>query len=263
MLLRSQPLAPDVSKRFRGDEEIEAMSERNIKSQRIDKMFGDILDTIGKRKISLKKRIRFRGRRIKDAFYDLKYTIRNHKKWHKTMKALRPWEGFSGILDVMLTHLRDYVATEEQYGHAAEECKNRKIASARETIELLARMKEPEEYTNRRRKEVKAKYPEYKYLVTEYENGGTSYSGDFVAQGNGWAGMESGAEPREGYFEFVDGRFELAVSPEQAKTDRLLAEIRQYHEESHTAYEQAEFDSNNDFEKLGQLLKEHLYSWWD
>ena len=45
--------------------------------------------------------------------------------------------------------------------------------------------------------------------------------------------------------------------------DRLLAELIQYHEEIDNAYEQAEIDSDNDFERLGELLKENLYTWWD
>ena len=265
MLLRSQPLAPEISKRIKqnSDEEFLAMSERNIKSQRIGKMFDDILSGEGKRKIKLKTRLKWRLKHIKEFFYDFKYTYRNRKKWHNTMKVLRPWEGFNGLINVMMTHLNDYVLHEEQYGHSTEEYRNQKIASAKETIELLIRMKEPNDYSNRCRKEVEAKYPKYLNLITEYEIGGTSVSGDFVAQDNGWVGIESGADPRDGYFEFIDGRFELAISPDQAETDRLLAEIRQYHDELHTAYERAEFDSDEDFEKLGQLLKDHLYSWWD
>ena len=65
------------------------------------------------------------------------------------------------------------------------------------------------------------------------------------------------------YFEFVNGRFELVNSPDQAETDRLLAELSKYHEEIKNAYKQTEADSDNDFERLGQLLKENLYSWWD
>ena len=193
----------------------------------------------------------------------MKYSIRNHFKWRKTINGIRPWEGFDGLIRVMQTHLRDYISTEEKYGYSLEEYKKHKIATATETVELLDRMKKPDEYLGRCRNEVEAKYPEYKSLITEYENGGTSSGGDFVAQGNGWVGMEAGKDPRKGYFEFVNGRFELVDSPNQAETDRLLAELSKYHEEIKNAYKQAEADSDNDFERLGQLLKENLYSWWD
>ena len=95
------------------------------------------------------------------------------------------------------------------------------------------------------------------------ESGSASYSGDFVVQGNGWAGKESGKDTREGYFEFVDGKFELAYSLNQTETDRLLAELVNYHEEINNAYKQAEIDSDKDFERLGELLKENLYTWWN
>jgi hypothetical protein len=157
----------------------------------------------------------------------------------------------------------DYIEVEEKFGHSAKEYRNQKIASAKETLKLLERMKEPLEYSSIRREEVDAKYPKYLSLVTEYKKGGTCFSGRFIAQGDGWTGMESGKEPRVGYFEFVNGRFELANSPDQSETDRLIDEINRYNEEVSGAYEQAEADSDKDFECLGKLLKENLYSWWD
>jgi hypothetical protein len=57
-------------------------------------------------------------------------------------------------------------------------------------------MKEPDEYLHKPRKEVDARYPEYKGIVTIYKNGGSCYSGDFIPQGNGWVGKESGNDPR-------------------------------------------------------------------
>ena len=124
-------------------------------------------------------------------------------------------------------------------------------------------MNEPDVYYDKRRQEVESRYPEYKGLLTEYKNGGSSYCGDFIAQGNGWAGKESGENPQAGYFEFVNGRFQLAESPDKNETDRLLTELENYHVELANAYKQAEIDSEKDFEHLGQLLKENLYSWWD
>ena len=259
MLLNSQPLDPKFCDKFKVDDNDE--SERKIKSQHIGKMFDDIIDD--KRKIGLKTRIDWIWRDIKGVFYDMKYAIRNRFKWRKTVSGLRPWEGFDGLINVMQTHLRDYIKTEEKYGHSLEEYKNKKIATAKETVEILERMKDPIEYPTKRRDEVESRYPKYQFLITHYESGSTSYSGDFVAQDNGWAGIESGKDPRKGYFEFIDGRFELAESPDQTETDRLLAELMKYHEEIVNAYKQAEIDSDNDFERLGELLKENFYTWWD
>jgi len=239
------------------------MKNQNITSQRVGKMFDDFEFDRVNRKVSIKTRISWKHRRIKDFYYDSKYTIRNHLIWHKTLKRIRPWEGFSGLISVMQTHLDDYIKTEEKYGISEEKFKQNKIATAKQTVELLERMKEPIDYSVRCRDEVDAKYPEYKSLITNYENGSTSTSGRFIAQGNGWTGIESGADPRDGYFEFVEGIFELVTSPDQDKTDILLNELRMYNDAVNAAYLQAETDSDEDFERLYLMLKENLYSWWD
>ena len=105
-------------------------------------------------------------------------------------------------------------------------------------------------------------YPDYKSLITEYDDS-TSVSGDFTPQSDGWVGMESGKDPRSGYFEFEDGVFTQKESPDQRETDRLLDELRSYHQDQKLAYEQAEKNAETDFTRLGQLLREHLYTWWD
>jgi len=196
-------------------------------------------------------------------FYDIKYAVRNHLKWRRTISELRPWEGFDGLIAVMQMHLQDYLETEEKYGHSAEEYKKLKIAYVKETLEILGRMKEPDEYFGKLREEINSRYPKYQRLISKYKNGGSSSSGDFVAQGNGWVGRESGNDTREGYFEFVNGKFELAVSPNQSETDMLLAELAKYHEEISDAYKQSRIDSDKDFERLFELLKQNMYSWWD
>ena len=266
MLKSSQPLDPKFCKKYELDsnKEAELMNEQNIQLQRIGRMF-DFIDTdeMVERRPSLRTRLRWKWHQIKDGYYDRKYTIRNHLKWHKTMRKLRPWVGDDGLITVMQAHLRDYVLCEIKYGHSEKNYKKQKIASAKEAIKLLQRMKNPDGYIRRRRNAVEVRYPKYQTLITEYTTGGTSFSGDFVVQGNGWVGRESGKDPREGYFEFVDGHFELVDSPDQKETDRLLDEHKKYCEELTAAYIRAESDSDRDFERLGVLLKENLYRWWD
>ena len=259
--MRSQPLDPKFNKKLglSDEHDVPDDSEKAILSQRIGKMFDDIRAS----KPSFSLRIQWTIRGLRGRRYDIKFAIRNRWKWRKTLNRLRPWEGFDGLLTVMITHLRDYIECEETYGHTTPEYKSQKIASAKETVALLERMREPDEYSSRRRSEVESYYPKYKSLITKYVSGGTCISGDFVPQGNGFVGTESGKDPRSGYFEFVDGRFTLAESPDQAETDRLLAEVKQYHEDIANAYRQAGADSDADFARLAELLKENLYSWWD
>ena len=257
MLIRYQPLDAKTSKKF--DKYQDDFNERDIESQRVGRMFDDH-DNV---KIDLVTRLGWKWRSVKGFYHDVRYTFMNHFKWRKTLRRIRPWEGFSGLIDVMQTHLTHYVDCEEKYGHSEESFREGKINSAKEVIALLERMQEPIDYSIRRRDEVDARYPEYQSLITEYKQGGSCHSGRFVAQGKGWVGYESGANPRRGYFDFINGVFELAESPNQVETDKLLAELDEYDKEVTAAYKHAEADSEADFDKLGQLLKKHLYSWWD
>ena len=163
----------------------------------------------------------------------------------------------------MVTHLNDFIENEVKYGNAEESHKERVISTAKATVELLQRMANPHDYAILKRNAVDERYPRYKYLVTDFIDGSTSYSGRFVSQGDGWVGMESGTNPRSGYFEFVNSLFQLADSPNQVKTDELLDELARYNDDVELAYRQAEEDSDRDFERLHELLKENLYSWWD
>ena len=233
---------------------------RKVISQRIGRMFDD-LDM--KSKIDLATRLDWMWRDVKGVYHDVKSVIRNHIKWHKTLRQIRPWEGFDGLFSVVRTHLAHYAALEKKYGSSVNSSRKRKIASATQALKLLKRLQDPSEYSNRRLDKVKAKYPAYKSLITEYTNGSTSFSGSFVAQGAGWAGRESGKDPREGYFEFVGGRFELLDSPDHAETNRLLSELDAYHQDRSLAYQLAQKDADRDFARLCKLFKEHLYTWWD
>ena len=259
MLKVSKQLDP---KRFKTKEPDirDDFSDKNIKSQRIGKLF----DSIEKdNKISLKTRMKWRWRDIKNAYHDVCYRRRNRRVWRKTLDEIRPWEGFHGLLTVMQTHLRDYMETEEKHGHSAEEERNRCIASVKKTLDILERMKEPDEYYFRLKAAVDARYPDYKSLITHYNKGGVGSSGNFVAQGGGWVGMEAGKDPRIGYFEFINGKFDLVQSPDQTETDRLITELGQYNKEIQNAYKQAEADLHVDFARLAELLKDNMYSWWD
>ena len=261
MLIRSQPIDPKFCGKFNISDTDEPKAEPAISNQRVGKMFDDLIDN--KKRPGLLIHLKWKKTGVVDKYKNIKHTVRNHFKWHKTMSKLRSWEGFDGLLTVMQTHLKDYVETEEKYGISLEEYKQHKITTAKETIEILERMSEPDEYSFKRREDVDIRYPKYSYLISEYKAGGRCYSGNFVPQGQGWAGKESGTAPREGYFEFVDGRFESVESPDDAETNRILSELARHNDEVSEAYRQAEADSDRDFDRLGKLLKENLYSWWD
>ena len=74
MLIRSQPLDKKISDKLelRSRAEFEAMTEQNITSQHIGKMFDDILEDHQNRKIGFRKRISWKWRDIRDKCYDLR-----------------------------------------------------------------------------------------------------------------------------------------------------------------------------------------------
>jgi len=260
MLINSQPLNEETSTKFaKYDKEIELMTEENIVSLCIGSMFDDRRE----RKIGIKTRLKWLLFNLRCTLNKIRCVFRNHFVWSKTLSYIRPWDGFYGVLQIISTHLVDYIKYEEKHGHSTEEYKNRKIETARETITILQRLGNPVDYISKRTDEVEALYPKYKQLISRYKYGGCSFSGHFIAQENGWTGEESGKDPRAGYFEFRDGKFELAKSPNQTETDRLLEQLENYCKDTEAAYRQATIDADNDFDRLSQLLKENLLTWWD
>jgi hypothetical protein len=257
-MLHTQPLDSEISKKLDShDTKIEALPEK----QYMGRMFESLLES----KITLKMRLSWLGRYISDAWYDFKYMVKNWVNWRKTVSALRPWEGFDGVLTLVRKHLKDYLETEEKYGHSEKSYREAKIKSIKKCLEILERLQK-DEYDENALSEVYAKYPEYKQLITEYSDGSTSCSGDFIALGNGWAGIEAGAAPRRGYFESVNGKFELtAISDEsvQVEVERILAQIESYYADLKEAYENAEKNLEDDKRRLGELLNRHFFSWWD
>jgi len=263
--MRSKPVDEKrLPKGFLDIDESKDTSEEKILSQGIGSMidyfgFNDFKDE----KISIKERLEWKFQKYKDKYFDFKLKKRNRKVWRKTVDELYPRSGYDGMLKVMCTHLQDFMDTVQKHSYIAEEERNRIIQSVKDTIVLLKRMSKPHEYYSRLERAIDARYPKYQSLISEYEDGSIGFGGHFVGQGSGWVGYESGNDPREGYFEFVDGKFELVKSPDQKETDRLLAQLHQYAAESQNAYKQAEEEINADFARLAELLKENLYSWWD
>ena len=102
MPIRSQPLSAEISAKLEKQDDTE--NDRVIKSQRIGKMF-DWADDHTERKVDLKTRLEWKWRDFKGLFHDIKHTILNHIKWHKTMKKIRPWEGFDGISQAQASRL--------------------------------------------------------------------------------------------------------------------------------------------------------------
>jgi len=256
-MIRSQEISEKTVKKLKLDKQ-KPRGEEVIRSQKI----GTMLDDIGITKVTVFDRVRWLKRDMKGFYHDFRYIIINHIKWHKTLSKIRPWEGFDGVLEVMQNHLKDYIGAEEKYGISVEEHRQHKIKSAKATVILLKRLQAPDTYWMRRVNELKKKYPKYKSLISN-TNYGTSYNGSFLKQGNGWAGYESGKNPREGYFEFINSVFTLTESPNQNETDKIISRMKQYHIDYKEATKQGKLDKDRDMQRLFKILENNFYSWWD
>lgn len=260
MLIQSQPLDPEFFGEI-DEKTSKSRKESPIVSQRMGYMFDKLFEE--DRKIKLSTRISWMWRRVTDLYYNIKWSIRNHIRWHRALSSIRPWDGCDGMITVMKEHLQDYLLTEVKYGHSHPEYKKAKMDSVRDTVNLLERMRDSHAYLSRRQDAVESHYPKYLYMITEHEDGSVSYSGDFIDYDAGFVGTESGSNPQEGYFELIDGRFELVYGNDLDEVARLLNQIKSYYKERQEAYDLAQQDSDNDFEKLKQLLQDNMYSWWD
>jgi ketol-acid reductoisomerase len=162
-------------------------------------------------------------------------------------------------------HLKDYLETEVKYGHSEKSYREAKINSVKECLEILERLQK-DKYNENALNEVYSKYPKYKQLITKHSDGCTSYSGEFIALGNGWAGIEAGANPRRGYFECVNGKFELTTISDksvQAEIEQRLDQIERYHADWKKAIKNSDKCMEDDKRRLGELLNQHFFSWWD
>ena len=144
MLMQSQPLDPKVCEKMGLDKKDDdsGFSDDKIKEQFIGNMFDRFFGDDGKQKITLGLRLHWLNRSIKDFIFDTKYAIRNHFKWRKTVRKLRPWDGYGGLISVMITHLNDYIETEIKYGHSLEEYKQGELDSDKDFDRLGQLLKE-------------------------------------------------------------------------------------------------------------------------
>jgi hypothetical protein len=95
MLLHSQPLDSKYCENSKlNNKEISGFSKKQIKTQSIGKMFDHLLDDDKKQKIGLGVRFNWLWRDITEVFYNIKFSIRNHFVWRKTIGKLRPWGRF-------------------------------------------------------------------------------------------------------------------------------------------------------------------------
>ena len=71
----SQPISDKAAKKLGLNDDDSAYEERDVKAQRMGKLFDDI--GFGDKKINLKTRLGWKWKDLKGFYSDIKYTVRN------------------------------------------------------------------------------------------------------------------------------------------------------------------------------------------
>jgi len=233
----------------------------DIISQRIGSLFDGVIEQIKQPAFSI--RIKRCFRIFQNFYYSIKWSIRNHIKWHKVLTHIRPWEGYEGLIEVMMYHLKDYVIYERNYGIGSSEYKQDKISSVVRALELLNKLEEPHDYAISRISAIADKYPSFKHLINLYNNGTLESIGLFISYGSGWVGIEDYEKGLYGYYEIVDNILKRVSIVDNDETNKLINDILEYNKYNDQAYIEAEKEINKDFDELYHIFKDNLYSWWN
>ena len=148
-------------------------------------------------------------RRVATWFGNIKRGIWRYFRWRKSLEHYYPWDTPS-FLPMFVNHLEEYIAIEKKYGTATHECKEYKISTAQEAVDILQRII-ADEYIQIHREPVEKKWGEFPYEKTTYANGSTGYK----------------HLTPDGYDEDIHTAYEKAADDEQADLKRLGELIEQ------------------------------------
>jgi hypothetical protein len=170
---RSQPLDMTNEKLLKRlgikekTEEEKAAGREVVKVETVDEMFEfTYKDTIVKKILRPFRRLKLR-----------------YKNWRNRRKAISlfkeqltdyyPWSIMSG-LQLFSRHLELYIKLEKKAGRSTKECREYKISTAQETLDILKRIV-AEDYDRQYLAAVEAKWGKFPYEKTTYANGDTSF----------------------------------------------------------------------------------------
>ena len=172
-VFRSQPIELSKEKLIKlGIEEKNEDEERKerkiIKTEIVD----DMLD-FSDHRITPFIRIRWFLRHISDKWFDIKWDIRNYFVWKKVISHHRPWD-IRCFFPLFEKHLELYIDTEKRYGIAVKECRDYKIATAQEALDIIKRLL-VDDYSSVYTDTVKDKWGKFPYEKRTYEDGSISF----------------------------------------------------------------------------------------
>lgn len=170
-MTRSQPLNPKLLKKLGIHEETEEeriAGQRVIKTEIVDSMFD-----FSNKKTTMLDKLGFVSWRLKTCYSNIKWSARNLFTWYSIISKYRPWD-IHYFLPIFVKHLELCIAHEKRFGHSTEECKNCKISTAQEAVDIIKRIID-NDYVSKYRDAVDNKWGKFPYKKTTYANGNKGY----------------------------------------------------------------------------------------
>jgi hypothetical protein len=223
---------------------------------------GTFEDSLGNVKITILDRLDWLRKDLRGFMRGIKWGVGNLKEWLPFIWSLRPWDADTTIIDLMIKQLRIFVRYNREHGHATDEHRIKVISSAREAIKLLTRLRDPMAYDMYALRQVDKRFPQWQSFIQHCKTG-TSYGGRFLAQADGWVGMQAGKDAKRGFFKILGGELWLRESPDQQETDRILKLMEQYEVARNKASERAKILRAKDTVRLIEIFEIHFHTWWD
>ena len=123
--------------------------------------------------LSLWERIKLPFKRIKNRFKKKKEIRFNQRLYKKQLAEYYPWS-INAFLPFFIRHLQLYITLEKKEGHSTKECREYKISTAQETVDILKRLL-ADDYFKEYEKALEKKWGKFPYKRTTYANGDTSF----------------------------------------------------------------------------------------
>ena len=171
---RSQPLDESNEKLMKWlgvkeeTEEEKAAGKQVVKVETVDSMFD-----ISEFKPTLWNKAASPFYRFKRHLSLFNRGVKNVWKWRKLFTEYYEWD-IRAFLPLFVKHLELYIDGEKKYGIATPECKEYKISTAQEAVDILKRLV-ADEYETSYFAAVEEKWGKFPYEKTTHANGSTGY----------------------------------------------------------------------------------------
>ena len=112
-------------------------------------------------------------RRLKRRLSEFRRSVKHFRVWRKLFEEYYTWN-IKAFLPMFIKHLELYIEGEKKHGITTPECKEYKISTAQEAMDILKRLA-ADEYDTAYIAAVNERWGKFPYEKTTYANGSTGY----------------------------------------------------------------------------------------